>query len=145
MTTLYTDSFPDDRIRDRSVPARERLLECLWHLLEPVGVSTDAREMWAGVFDTFIGPAATDQARAGYLVLEQKVRGRVLGWLAILEEEGALRPGDNERRADFLLAVVDGLSVARALPAVASRLAAETYSLQTAVDAVVPADGTQRS
>ncbi|MCS3844496.1 hypothetical protein [Microbacterium sp. AK031] len=68
--------------------------------------------------------------------LVEHAERRIRAWLAILEDEGVLPPGDNARRSDFLLTVVDGLSIARALPPSDQRLEDETKRLGFAVDAV---------
>lgn len=136
LTNVYTDALPDERIRDSSVPPKERLIECLGHLLDPAEGEVDAREAWNQIFQTFIAPDATDAARAGYAVLTRQVEQRVESWLAILDAEGALPPGDNARRTHFLLTLLDGLSLERALPSKTSRLEDEAATLAMAVDAV---------
>lgn len=136
LTATYLEAMPDERIRDASVPPRERLRECLWRLLEPLDDTHDPRGVWEDLLRTFAGPETTDDVRAGYAVLVAQAEVRVGAWLAILEEEGALRPGDNVRRTRLLLTVVDGLSIERALPRSASYLEDEAATLAFAVDAV---------
>ncbi|MFD3517967.1 TetR/AcrR family transcriptional regulator, partial [Streptomyces sp. NPDC058657] len=51
--------------------------------------------------------------------------------------EGALPPGDHTRQVRFLLTVLNGLSVERALPTRESVLAAETETLNAAVDHIL--------
>ncbi|WP_240658497.1 hypothetical protein [Microbacterium sp. CPCC 204701] len=136
LTAVYDESLSDERIRDTSAPARRRLIDSLWSILDPVASVTDARAVWDSVFSAFIGPSASDQSRAGYLVLEREALQRIEAWLAILEAEGALKPGDNAARARFLLTVVDGLSIERALAASGSRIEGERATLAFAVDAV---------
>jgi len=136
LTATYDAAIPDERIRDTTVPARERLRECLWRLIEPFGDSEAARKIWTGLFETFAVAETDANTREGYAVIVAQAERRVGAWLAILEDEGVLPPGDNGRRADLLLTVVDGLSVARALPASIARLEDETATLGYAVDAV---------
>lgn len=136
LTALYTEAMPDARIRDTSVPARERLLECLWVLLEPFGTEEQARATWRTVYETFIAPEVTDEARAGYLVLVMQAQRRVESWLAILESEGALVPGDSAARSRFLLAVIDGISLDRAMLPSPARVEFEASTLALAVNAV---------
>ena len=133
---LYTEAMPDVRIRDTSVPPRDRLLECLWALLEPFGTEEQARETWRTLYEAFIAPDATDDARTGYLVLITQAVRRVESWLVILEAEGVLPPGDVAARARFLLAVVDGISLDRGLLPGPARLEFEGSTLRMAVDAV---------
>ncbi len=137
LTELYSEAMPDIRIRDTSVPARERLIECLWHLLEPFSTEAAAREAWKTIYEAFMAPDATDQARVGYLVLVRQAGQRIESWLAILDAEGALQPGSREEQSHFLMAVIDGLSLDRAFPAVAERPRLEASTLRLAVEALV--------
>lgn len=137
LTAVYADALPDDRIRDVSVPARERLIECLQNLLEPFSSEDKARQTWATIFHTFMEAEPTPALRAGYSVMVRKAEQRIESWLALLEAEGALPAGDNTQRTRFLLTVVDGLSLERALPTEESPLANVTATLAYAVDAVL--------
>ena len=139
LTKFYAEAMPDARIHDTSVPPRERLLECLWILLEPFGSEEQARQTWQTIYEAFIAPEATDQAREGYLVLIRQAEQRVQSWLAILEAEGVLAPGDTPARSRFLLAVVDGLSLDRAVLPATARVEFEAATLRFAVDAVFDA------
>lgn len=133
LASIYEESLPDDRIRDVSVPATDRLLECLWHLVTPIGLDMAARRSWAEVFRTFIDPEAPETERAGYIELHRGASRRVESWLSILVEEGSLAAGDNTERARFLLAVVNGVAIQRALPSDVAPLEVETMVLRTAV------------
>lgn len=136
LTAVYDEALPDERMRDAAISPRDRLIESLWQLLEPVGVPSVAREVWDTIYRTFIGPEATDDARKGYRVLVGQAEQRVVAWLVILEAEGALAPGDNLQRTRFLLTVLDGLSIERALPMDETQLVAERATLGMAVDAI---------
>lgn len=136
ITATYDAAMPDERIRDTSIPPRERLRECIWRLLEPFATPADAREVWNNLLLTFATAETDPNTRAGYEVLVTQAERRVGAWLAILEDEGVLTPGDNARRSDFLLTMVDGLSIARALPPSDTRLEDEAAALGFAVDAV---------
>jgi AcrR family transcriptional regulator len=70
-------------------------------------------------------------------VVARHSRQRLESWLAILETQGSLSAGDNTTRARYLLTVVDGLAINRALPD--DGLSAETESviLRAAVEAVL--------
>lgn len=136
LAATYLEAMPDERIRDTSVPPRERLRECLWRLLEPFGDPEASRVAWEDLLRTFGAPDATDDVRAGYRVLVTQAERRVAAWLAILEEEGALPPGDTRRRTNLLLTVTDGLSIERALPHAETYLEDEAATLAFAVDAV---------
>lgn len=136
LTELYKEAMPDARIHDSTVPARERLIECLWVLLEPFRTEAEARKTWQTVYEAFMAPEAREDARMGYLALVSQAERRIESWLAILEAEGSLKPGDMHARSHFLMAIIDGLSLDRALPPLHPRLAAETSTLRMAVDAV---------
>jgi TetR/AcrR family transcriptional regulator, cholesterol catabolism regulator len=133
LSALYSEALPDERIRDSAVPATERLQECLGHLLTGVGLEQRARDTWTELFHAFIAADAAADTRAGYLELHRQTKRRVESWLSILVEEGALDRGDNSARAEFLLTVVNGLAIQRALPSEASPLEVENTVLRTAI------------
>ncbi|MEU0794160.1 TetR/AcrR family transcriptional regulator [Amycolatopsis sp. NPDC005961] len=134
---IYDVVAPDDRIHDRSAPARDRLIDCLRQVLALAGVGAQARAGWSEIFKTYIEPEPTDESRAAYLAIEREAHRRVEYWLTVLRDEGALADGDNGRRARFLVTVLNGLSIARALPSEESLLATETETLHAAVDHVL--------
>ncbi|MGO1921033.1 MAG: TetR/AcrR family transcriptional regulator [Microbacterium sp.] len=136
LTATYDAAMPDERIRDTSIPPRERLVECVRRLLDPFGNPTQAREVWTNLLGMFADAESDPKIRAGYALLVDQAERRVRAWLAILEDEGVLPPGDNARRTDFLLTVVDGLSITRALPPDETRLEDEIATLGFTVDAV---------
>lgn len=139
MTTVYEQALPDDWIRDPVLPARDRLAGCLRNMLTPVGSAAQARAVWGTLFRTFIEPEATPDAQTAYLVFARQARQRVESWLAVLVAEGALPEGDDARRARFLLTVVNGLSIERALPAEGTVLEDESAVLEDAVGALFDA------
>ncbi|MFC4150017.1 TetR/AcrR family transcriptional regulator [Micromonospora mangrovi] len=139
LARIYGQMFPDDPIHDRSLPARDRLVTCLRHVLAPAGVGKQAREAWGHVHQSFIAPEPTEEVRAAYLALEREGWRRIEYWLTVLAEEGALPREDHARRVRFLLTVLNGLSIERALPAEDSILKSETDTLYTAVDCVLNA------
>ncbi|GAA3767442.1 TetR/AcrR family transcriptional regulator [Micromonospora maritima] len=129
--------FPDDPIHDRSLPARDRLVTCLRQVLAPAGVGEQARTAWGAAYHTFIAPEPTEEVRAAYRAVERQGWRRVEYWLTVLAEEGALPREDHARRVRFLLTVLQGLSIERALPADDSILRSETETLYLAVDCVL--------
>jgi AcrR family transcriptional regulator len=138
LTRIYDLVAPDDRIHDSSVPARDRLVECLRQVLTGVGLGARARAATLKVVEEFIAPEPTEENRAAYLAIEREVRHRVEYWLTVLVNEGAIPDdGGNTRRARFLLTVINGLGMERALPAEDSILQAEADTLYTAVDCVL--------
>ncbi|MEV1143388.1 TetR/AcrR family transcriptional regulator [Micromonospora sp. NPDC049799] len=139
LARIYEHVFPDDPIRDRSLPARDRLVNCLRQVLAPAGVGKQAREAWGKAYEMFIAPEPTEQVRAAYLAMEREGWRRIEYWLTVLADEGALPREDHARRVRFLLTVLNGLSIERALPAEESILRSETETLYTAVDCVLNA------
>ncbi|MFJ9034755.1 TetR/AcrR family transcriptional regulator [Streptomyces sp. NPDC102274] len=137
LARIYEHLLPGDPIRDRALPPRERLLNCLRQVLAPLAASEDARTAWGTMYRTFIEPEPTEQVRAAYLGHEREAVRRVEHWLTVLAEEGALPPGDHTRNVRFLLTVLNGLSVERALPTIESALITETETLNAAVDHVL--------
>ncbi len=137
LARIYEHLLPGDAIRDRTLPPRERLLNCLRQVLAPLGTREDARTAWGTVYRSFIEPEPTEEVRAAYLRFEREAERRVEHWLTVLEEEGAVSPGHHTRNLRFLLTVLNGLSVERALPSGESVLIAETETLNAAVDHVL--------
>lgn len=133
---IYDMVAPDDPIHDTTRPARDRLVDCLRQILAMGGTGAQARETWAKAYETFIAPEPTEESRAAYLALEQEMQHRVEHWLAVLVAEGSLAEGDNTRRATFLLTLLNGLTLERALPTGDSPLERETATLFYAVDSV---------
>ncbi|WP_422754142.1 TetR/AcrR family transcriptional regulator [Micromonospora sp. WMMD708] len=137
LARIYSRIAPDDPILDRSVPARDRLVSCLRQVLAPAGVGEQAREAWTRAYQAYIAPDPTERVRTAYFAVEREGRRRVEYWLSVLADEGALPREDHTRRVRFLLTVLDGLSIERALPAEDSILRAETETLYMAVDCVL--------
>ncbi|WP_307872652.1 TetR/AcrR family transcriptional regulator [Paractinoplanes ovalisporus] len=137
MAGIYDAVATGDPIHDRSMSPRDRLAASLRQVLAPATVGDQARAAWIKVFEAFIRPDQTDEARARYQAFEREGQRRVESWLAVLAREGVLPEGDNTRRARFLNTVLNGLSIERALPADDTILKAETETLYAAVDAVL--------
>ena len=134
---LYDSVLPEDSINDSSIPASERLVGTLQRLLVLTEPDTDPREAWARVFSRYGTAAPTDPLWQEFVSIETELRRRIEYALAVLQEEGALVPGDNARRARFLYTVVSGLSIAQALPSDGSRAQAEVDILRSAADYVL--------
>lgn len=137
LARIYEHLVPDDQIRDPALPARDRLVNCLRHVLSAAGVGEDARKAWGAAYHAFIAPDPSEDIRAAYLAYDRAAARRVEYWLSLLADEGALTEQDRSRQVRFLLTVLDGLSVRRALPVGDSVLQAETETLYTAVDAIL--------
>jgi AcrR family transcriptional regulator len=134
---IYEHLISDDPIRDLSLPARDRLVNCLRQVLAPAGIGADARRAWTAAYETFIAPEPTEQVRTAYLAYEREAMRRIEYWLNVIAEEGALPRHDHSRDVRFLLTVLNGLSVERALPVSESVLRTETETLYKAVDSIL--------
>lgn len=137
LARIYGSLLPGDPIRDPDLSAQERLLNCMRQVLAPLGTSEDARAAWSATYRAFIEPEPTERLRAAYLGHEQEAVRRVEHWLAVLADEGALPQGDHSREVRFLLTVLNGLSLERALPARESVLTTETETLRATVEYVL--------
>jgi AcrR family transcriptional regulator len=131
-----------DVIHDTSMPAHERLLACLQQFLVHIGTGEQARQTWRTTHRTYVESEPDAAAVESYLALDRAGRRRIEHWLQVLTEEGALAPGDDERRARFLSTVLNGIGIERALPVDGPGLAAEAATLRFAVDAVLADGGT---
>lgn len=137
LTLLYDMVLPNGAIHDASIPATDRLVAVLQQLLAPEAATVHPRDAWRRTFDRYIGQEPSAAIRAEYLAIEDEVRARIESWLATLESEGALGPGDNARRARYLMTVVNGISIGQALPAGDERLKHEREVLRDAVGHVL--------
>jgi AcrR family transcriptional regulator len=133
---VYDLVLRDDAIGDTTKSPRERLLASLQRLLVPEGPAIDVPAGWLMALDRYAKPDATPEAKEEFLGIERELRRRVEGALALLQGEGVLPPGDNERRARFLMTVVNGISISQAFPAPGTRLRNELDVLRVAVDSV---------
>ncbi|MCP3427127.1 TetR/AcrR family transcriptional regulator [Rothia sp. AR01] len=139
LAIVYDMVLPEGSLHDSSIPARERLLSCLRRLLAPEGAEAagGAREAWLTVVERYIRPEPTAAIRAEYAAIDRELHRRVEYCLNVLRDEGAVPPGDNARRARFLMTVVDGVSIAQALPSEAADPRTEREVLGMAVDCVL--------
>ncbi|MBN9738479.1 MULTISPECIES: TetR/AcrR family transcriptional regulator [unclassified Pseudonocardia] len=137
LTRIYDLVVSDDTIHDTTTPARDRLVDCLRQVLVGTGVGEQARAATLKVVREWVEPEPTEDNRAAYLAMEREMQRRVEYWLTVLANEGAVAADDTARRAKFLLTVVNGLGLERALPAEESLLQTETDTLYTAVDGVL--------
>ena len=136
LASMYESAMPDDRIHDTTLPARQRLVDNLGRLVAAIGTGDEARRLWGEMFRNYISLDAPDDVRATYAAFDEQAARRVETWLSVLVEQEALEEGDNAARAHFLLSVVNGLVLWRALPLADSPLAREVDALTLAVEAL---------
>lgn len=134
---LQTVTLPDDPMRDTSLGPAERLTACLQLLLSAVGAGEKARQNWTALHEAYVASPVPEDTAHAFSALERLSVDRIERWLAVLQEEGALAPGELEQHARFLLTVVNGLTFERALPGAHSRIDFETHTLRTAAAAVL--------
>ncbi|MFC4562185.1 TetR/AcrR family transcriptional regulator [Nocardiopsis mangrovi] len=134
---IYDVVFPGDPIHDTDTPARDRLVGCLRQIIAPIGTGQQARDALGTTYQTLIATEPSEDTRQAYFAIERQMQHRVEHWLSVLADEGALPDGDNAQRARFLLTVINGLTLERALPGSESALVSETATLFTAVDCVL--------
>lgn len=137
LARVYDALLPDDSVHDTSLPPRDRLVNSLQRLLTPPQAGIGPREEWLRVIDRYVRNPPTDALSEEYLAIERSLRQRIEYSLTVLQDEGALAPGDNQRRARFLYTVISGLSIAKALPADASLGQTEIAVLRTAAEYVL--------
>jgi len=134
---LQTVEITDDPMADPSRSPADRLEACMQLLLTSVGTGAAARENWIAMHDAYIASRAPDESGNTFLAMERLGVSRVERWLDTLRQEGVGLPDDLEEPARFLLTVVNGLALERALPGARSRVPFEGRSLRLAVDAVL--------
>lgn len=135
--TIYDVVTPHDQIiHDESMPARDRLVQCLRQVLA-IEVGEKARLNWVKFFDAFVAREPTDELRAAYVAMTSEGQRRVEHWLTLLGKEGVVRAGDVALQASYLNVILSGLSLERALPAEHDILKRETEILYTAVDSIL--------
>ncbi|MFD5829856.1 TetR/AcrR family transcriptional regulator [Lentzea sp. NPDC060358] len=116
-TTALGDAPSDLRIHDTSVPAEARLRECLVQLLPPPQpMSRAAADRVLTVLGTTFGSGGTAEARNAWGAHTARTLGAIAGWLRVLAEQGVVAEADVQRRARFLLTVVEGISLSRIVP-----------------------------
>ena len=135
---IYDVILPGDPLDDVDGPPADRLVARLQQMLATTGTGEKARDLWRSTYRAYIATPPSDDATSNYLAFERLGRLRIQGLLDELADEGAIPGGDTEQRARFLTAVLDGLSIERALPADAPRLAVEADTLRLAVQAIIP-------
>lgn len=134
----------EEVIEDATVPAQDRLLTCMQQVLAATGTGEQARDSWRRTFETYLGSEPSADAIDTYLAFSAAGLRRMEHWLGVLEKEGALPSGDNTQRAAYLNVVLDGLSIARALPTDAARIRSETDVLQHAISMLFTAPASTR-
>lgn len=74
-----------------------------------------ARSGWS-LHPAYVASPPDPASEHAFLALDRLTVQRVVGWLTELRAEKALATGDVEQQARFLVTVVNGLALERALP-----------------------------
>jgi AcrR family transcriptional regulator len=102
----------DLRITDQSVPAAERLFECVAQFLPSKGAGVAPLESWITLQAEAYGLEVHQPIRDLFDALDKQGRARVGGWLDMLAREGALPKAATSDARAILLATVNGLCLA---------------------------------
>ncbi|MGJ9422277.1 TetR/AcrR family transcriptional regulator [Aeromicrobium sp. CF3.5] len=137
---LHTLDLPDNPMDTANSPS-ERLAACLHLLLAEVGAGEAARQYLHTLHRAYVASPPDEDSMHTYAALERLAVHRVERWLATLRDEGALVTADLEHQARFLLTVVNGLALERALPGAPARLAYEASTLEIAVSSLMTTAG----
>ena len=100
----------DLRIRDRRVSPHRRLTECLMQYFPDDLMRPETMSLWFATYAAAVGPGATEQGARTLGRMVVLSRDRIVSWLEVLGDEGALAV---DRRAALLLvlASLDGICV----------------------------------
>lgn len=137
ITGLQALDVPDDPMSDDSSSPSDRLTACLQLLLAESGSGQQARDYLGSLYRSYVASPPDAEAQRTFDALERLAVDRVVRWLAVLRDEGALAAGEIERQARFLLTVVNGLALERALPGAQARIVHEHDTLALAVSTLV--------
>lgn len=111
---LATDTFHreirDLRIEDTSVPATDRLCECLEQFLPSEDSEVTHLSSWISGYAAAVGRKAEEPQRKLLSVLETEANTRINAWLAVLDHEGVLRVDVDQART-LAQAMLDGLAL----------------------------------
>jgi len=134
---FYDTKIDDLRIRDTSIAPRDRLRECLMQLLPPAQPATLPLDGWVTAITSAFGSSASPEARTAWTASVIHTRHQIVQWLETLALEGAVAAGTEERSARFLIVALDGLSLARVIPASRLEPDAEAAVLDDAISAAL--------
>lgn len=109
VSRTFDSQLSDLQIRDQTLPASQRLAQCLEQFLPPTSEQVIQLEGWLALYASAVGPDRTELGSRLLATFAHRARHRVDVWLEALEAEGALRHGDRVLYATILLALVDGL------------------------------------
>lgn len=133
----FDAQLQDLQIADSSVPAAQRLTECVAQFLPPQDALAASVENWIGLYLSALGPDRSKQAENMLAVLSTRATERIDAWLAVLAAEGALRHSDRAQHTLVLNTAVDGLSMQFLGPGTTITVAQAREVLRQIVSALV--------
>lgn len=113
---LVDDRTRDFDIRDRRLPAGERLGRCMLQYLPADGESARVLEAWFGLYRVGLDPNGPPLARQFLEVSTTRSRERMREWLEVLASEGHVAPDAVRRHVQRLTALVTGLCLELVTP-----------------------------
>ncbi len=134
---LASLDVPGDPMGDAASSPSERLAACLQLLLAEVGAGEQARANLTSLHRAYVASPPDGDSEHAFLALERLAVRRLESWLGVLREEGVLASADLGQQARFLLTVVNGLSLERALPGAQARLGHDLGTVEIAVAALL--------
>ncbi|WP_152364006.1 TetR/AcrR family transcriptional regulator [Microlunatus speluncae] len=105
-------SMSDRNIADSSLPAAQRLAECLEQFLPSKRDPMAALEGWMEYYRLSFGPDAAHGVRDVLVNGRRSSANAIERWLLLLREEGHSLPAVVTEQATMLLALIDGLHLA---------------------------------
>ncbi|CAM3413571.1 TetR/AcrR family transcriptional regulator [Stackebrandtia soli] len=142
---LFHAQLSDLRIADASIPATDRLVECLGQFLPQDDTRTKELEGWLTLHASAVGAGPGEQGSRLLATLARQGRDRVESWLAILDEQGMLRQTAPRHHTATLLALLDGLCLSLLTPQSTVTAEAAHEILRTVVVQVIVAPATKES
>lgn len=137
VSASFNAELDDLRIADPTVPAGERLLECVMQFLPPRDSESHLLLGWLRMHISALGPERTDQGTRALTSLTALGRERVGQWLAVLGEQGQLRDLDIDRHVSVVLTHIDGLCLALLTPDSGLTVQSARTQLGAVIDALV--------
>jgi AcrR family transcriptional regulator len=114
---LLRAQVADLRIGDSSVPAVDRLSECLDQFLPPDDERVPELAGWLSAYAAAAGPDPAPESQRVLGMIVREGRARVDSWLTVLDAEGSLRGDlDLDQARRLLLATLDGVCLGLLAP-----------------------------
>lgn len=107
----FDAQLEDRSIGDSTLPAVQRLVDCLSQFLPPADDQVQMLQHWLALHAAALGPESTTRAHDLLATFSTRANERIGRWLRVLAEEGTLRRADQDHALLLLNTVIDGLSL----------------------------------